>query len=95
MPSIQQNILRDDSNDKRSLISESATAIQIGIHHAGKEPEQHVVRVTSRVSRTTIIYKSLLSQTWAPAPGMKSCPPTIIRPGRQPGLPHSPSNKPP
>jgi hypothetical protein len=39
--------------------------------------------------------KSLLSQNWVPAPGMKSWPPTIIRPGRRPGLPHSPSNKPP
>jgi hypothetical protein len=39
--------------------------------------------------------KSLLSQTWIPAPEMKSCPSAIVWPGRHPGLPHSPSNKAP
>jgi hypothetical protein len=40
---------------KRSLISESDAAIQIDIHHAGEEPNQHVVHVTHWVSRTTTI----------------------------------------
>jgi hypothetical protein len=39
--------------------------------------------------------KSLLSRICAPAPGMKSWPPGIIRPDRHHELPHSPSNKPP
>jgi hypothetical protein len=39
--------------------------------------------------------KSLLSRIWAPAPGMKSWPPAIVRLSRYPGQPHSPSNKPP
>jgi hypothetical protein len=38
--------------------------------------------------------KSLLSQNRASTPGMKSCLSTIVRPGRHPGLPHSPSTKP-
>jgi hypothetical protein len=38
----------------RSLISESVTTIQIGVHPAGEEPNQHVIRVAPRVSRTTI-----------------------------------------
>jgi hypothetical protein len=55
MPSIQQDILWDDSKDKQSLISESVVMIQIGVHPAGDKPDQHVVRVAYRVSRTTIV----------------------------------------
>jgi hypothetical protein len=43
--------------DKQSLISESATVIRFDIHPAGEEPNQHVVRVTSRVSRTTTVHE--------------------------------------
>jgi hypothetical protein len=39
MPSIQQYILQDDSNDKRSLIPESVMAIWIGVHPIGEEPD--------------------------------------------------------
>jgi hypothetical protein len=39
--------------------------------------------------------KSLLSWNWAPALGMKSWPPAIVRPCCRCVLPHSPSNKPP
>jgi hypothetical protein len=39
--------------DRRSLISESVVAIQIGVHPVGEEPDQHVVHVTSGVSCTT------------------------------------------
>jgi hypothetical protein len=49
MPSIQQDILRHDSNDKRSLIFESVVVIQIGVHAAGEEPDQHVVRLATQV----------------------------------------------
>jgi hypothetical protein len=31
--------------------------IRISIHPTGEEPDQHVVRLTSRVSRTTTIHK--------------------------------------
>jgi hypothetical protein len=41
----------------RSLISESVTAIRIGVHPAGEEPNQHVIRVAPRVSRTTIFWE--------------------------------------
>jgi hypothetical protein len=39
--------------------------------------------------------KFLLSQNWAPTPGMKSWPLAIVRLDHHHGLPHSPSNKPP
>jgi hypothetical protein len=42
---------------KRSLISESVMAIQIGVHYTGEELDQHVVHVASRVSRTTTVCK--------------------------------------
>jgi hypothetical protein len=54
MPSMQQDILQYDNNDKRSLISESVTAIRIGVHPAGEEPNQHVVRMAPWDSHTTI-----------------------------------------
>jgi hypothetical protein len=57
MPSIQQDILWDDGNDKRSLISECIMVIWIGVHPAGEEPGQHVIRVDTRVSRTTTVRK--------------------------------------
>jgi hypothetical protein len=43
--------------DKRSLISESITAIQIGVHSAREEPDQHIIRLTSWVSCTTTVHK--------------------------------------
>jgi hypothetical protein len=43
--------------DKRLLISESVTAIRIGVHPAGEEPDQHIVRMPSRISRTTTIHE--------------------------------------
>jgi hypothetical protein len=41
--------------DMWSLISEIVTVIQIDIHHAGEEPDRHIMRVTPRVSRTTTV----------------------------------------
>jgi hypothetical protein len=43
------------ATSKRSLISESVAVIRIGVHPAGEEPNQHVVRVASLVSRATTI----------------------------------------
>jgi hypothetical protein len=40
------NILRDDCNNKQSLITESVAMTQIDIHHAGEEPDQHTIRLT-------------------------------------------------
>jgi hypothetical protein len=92
MPSIQQDILRDDSKDKRPLISESVAMIQISVHPTGTNMP-YVWPLRSHVQQPS--KKSLLSQTWALALGMKFWPLAIIRPGRHPKLPHSPSNKPP
>jgi hypothetical protein len=41
--------------DTRSLISESVAATRIDIHPAGEEPDQHIVRATPGVSRTTTV----------------------------------------
>jgi hypothetical protein len=60
------------ASDKRSLIYESVVVTQIDIHHTVEEPNQHVVRATLVVSCTTTFAKSLLSQNWGSAPGMKS-----------------------
>jgi hypothetical protein len=67
------------ATDKRSLISESVTVIRIGVHNAGEEPDQHVVRVTPGISRTTTICKvptksksGLCSRDEVLAPGTKS-----------------------
>jgi hypothetical protein len=57
MPSIQQDIVRDDNNTKRSLISEGVAVIRIGVQPAGKEPDQYVVRLASRVSHMTTVRK--------------------------------------
>jgi hypothetical protein len=67
--------------------------IQIDIHPTGEEPGYHVVRMAPRISQPSV--KSLLSQNRVSAPGMKSWLPAIVWPDRHPGLPHSPSNKPP
>jgi hypothetical protein len=50
-------------------------------------------RLGSHVRQLSV--KSLLSQNWAPAPGMTSWPPVIVQPDRRRRLPHSPSNNPP
>jgi hypothetical protein len=39
--------------DKQPFISKSVAAIQIDIHPAGEEPDQHIVRVALGVSRMT------------------------------------------
>jgi hypothetical protein len=61
--------------NKRSLISESVVVIQIDVHPAGDEPDQHIVRLASWVSHMTTVRESVLSRAWAPAPEMKSWPP--------------------
>jgi hypothetical protein len=41
--------------DKQSLISESDVITRIDIHLIWEEPDQHVVRATPEVSRTTTV----------------------------------------
>jgi hypothetical protein len=43
------------ATDKQPLISESVKVTRIDIHLAGEEPDQHIVRVTHGVSRTTTV----------------------------------------
>jgi hypothetical protein len=45
------------AKSKRSLISESVTVIQISVHPAGEEPDQHIVHMAPWVSRTTTVRK--------------------------------------
>jgi hypothetical protein len=40
------NILRDDCNDKLSLITESVTVTRIDIHPTEEEPNQHAIHLT-------------------------------------------------
>jgi hypothetical protein len=74
---VHQTYYEMTSTDKRSLISENVAVIRIDIHPTGKEPDQHIIRVTPRVSRMTTIRKSLLSQNQTPAPGIKSWLPAM------------------
>jgi hypothetical protein len=63
--------------DKRPLISESVMVIRIGVYLTGEELDQHVVRVTPGVSRTTTVRKVPTK--------LKSGLPAIVRPDRHPG----------
>jgi hypothetical protein len=45
------------ATDKRSLISESVAVTRVDIHPAGEELDQHIVRATPGVSRTTTVRK--------------------------------------
>jgi hypothetical protein len=83
------------TTDKRSLISESVAAIQIDIHAAWEEPDQHVVRMTPRVSRTTTVYEVPTKSKSGLCSWDEVLAPSDVRPDRHRGLPHSPSKKPP
>jgi hypothetical protein len=72
--------------DNRSLISKSVMMIRIDIHHAEEELDQHAVHATPGVPTKL---KS------GPYSGDEVLAPSDAQPGRHPGLPHSPSNKPP
>jgi hypothetical protein len=80
---------------KWPLISESVMAIRIVIHYEGEEPDNtsYMWPLRSHVRQPSA--KSLLGQIWVTAPEIKSWFLAIIQPGRHPGLPHSPSIKPP
>jgi hypothetical protein len=68
---------------------------RINIHHAGKEPDRHVVRVAPGVSRMITIGEVSTKSKSGLCPQDEVLAPTDARPSHHPGLPHSPSNKPP
>jgi hypothetical protein len=81
--------------DKQSLISVSVAVTQIDIHPAGEEPDQHNVRATPGVSRTTSFCEVPTKSKSGPYSRDEVLAPSDARPDHHPGLPHSPSNKPP
>jgi hypothetical protein len=81
--------------NKRSLISESVTTTRMNIHLAGEEPDQHAIRATLGVSRTSTICEVPTNSKYVPCYRDEVLSPSNTRPGRHPGLPHSPSNKTP
>jgi hypothetical protein len=80
---------------KRSLISESVTVIRIGVHPAGKEPDNTSYMWPHGSHIRQPFVNSLLGQNQVSVLGMKSWLSAIVWPDCHPGLPHSPSNKPP
>jgi hypothetical protein len=83
------------ATDKRSLVSESVTVIQIDIHHAVEEPDQHVICVTPEVSCTTIACEVPIKLKSGLCSQDEILAPSDARPDRHPELPHSHSTKPP
>jgi hypothetical protein len=73
------------ATNKRSLISESVAATQIDINFAGGEPDQHDIRATPEVSRTTTIHEVLTKLKLAPCSRDEVLAPSDIRPGRHSG----------
>jgi hypothetical protein len=67
--------------------------IQIGVHPIGEKPDQHIVRATPGVSRTTTIRKVPTKSKSGSCSRDEVLTSSDARPGRHPGLPHSPSNK--
>jgi hypothetical protein len=45
------------ATSKRPLIFESVAVIRIGIHPVEEEPDQHIIHVAPRVSRTTTFHE--------------------------------------
>jgi hypothetical protein len=82
------------ATDKRSLISDSVMAIQIGVHPTGEEPDQLTIRVTPGVSHTITICEVPTNSKLVPYSWDEVLAPSDTRPGHHPGLPHSRSNKP-
>jgi hypothetical protein len=80
--------------DKQPLISESVVATQIDIHPAREEPDQHVVRVTPGVSRTTTVCELPTKSKSGLCSWDEVLDSSDAWPGCHPWLPHSPSNKP-
>jgi hypothetical protein len=95
MPSVQQDTLQDNNNDKQTLISESVTSIRIDIHHVGEELDRHVIRMATGVSRMTTIGEVPTKSKSDLCSCDEVLAPSDARPSRHPRLPHSPFKKPP
>jgi hypothetical protein len=67
------------ATSKRSLISESVTAIRIGVHPKREEPDNTLHARSRRLHMQQPSAKSLLGRNRAPAPGMKSWFSAIVR----------------
>jgi hypothetical protein len=81
------------ATDKQSLISESGMAIQISVHHAGKEPDRYVIRVAPGVSRMTTVREVPNKSKSGLYSRDEVLTPSNTWPDRHPSLPHSLSNK--
>jgi hypothetical protein len=81
--------------NKQPLISESVVVTRIGIHPTGKEPDQHIIRMAPGVSCTTTVREVPTKSKSGLCSRDEVLAPSDARPGHHPGLPHSPSNKPP
>jgi hypothetical protein len=80
------------ATDKRSLISVSVTMIRIDVHPAGEEPNQHVIRVSLGVSRTTTVREVLTKSKFVPCSRDEVLAFSNTGSDRHSGLHHSPSN---
>jgi hypothetical protein len=74
------------STDKRSLISDSVAATRIDIHPVREEPDQHAVRATPGVSRTTIIREVPSKSKSGPYSRDEVLASSDARPDHYPGL---------
>jgi hypothetical protein len=83
------------ATDKRSLIFESVAVTRIDIHLTEEEPDRHVIHMATGVSRTITIREVPTKLKSGHCSQDEVLTPSDARPGRHPGLPHSPSNKPP
>jgi hypothetical protein len=80
------------ATDKRSLISESVTVIQIDIHPVGEEPNEHIVHVTPGVSHTITVREVPTKSKLILCSQDEVLASSDTQPDRHPRLPHSPSN---
>jgi hypothetical protein len=78
--------------DKQPLISESVAVTRIDILHTRKEPDQHVVHATPRVSCRTTVCEVPTKSKSGPCSRDEVLASSDARLGHRPGLPHSPSN---
>jgi hypothetical protein len=83
------------TTDKRSLIFDSVMVTRIDIHPAEEEFDHHVVRTTLGVLRMTTVREVPTKSKSGPCSRDDVLAPNDAWLSRHPGLPHSPSNKPP
>jgi hypothetical protein len=72
------------ATDKQSLISKSVMVTRIDTHPVGEEPDQHAVRVTPGVSRTTTVCEVPTKSKLGLCSWDEVLAPSDTRPGRHP-----------